>query len=204
MSYGMWVLGSHGAYQIDQNYSNLAAYSIETRPNGSAIPFHANEFGLIRPNGNGHIVPSPAEPGVWASTSSYQYIHTKPAYDVAQSSEQYGLRVWQPSGALAFDSGHRNLSVVGKVEMGRQSAAITVNLPASLKTRAVIALEFMLFWADTADIFNMSWYSPGCQFINNNTLRFYTYRWYYPKTDHWPLTHVAWGPPTAQFHIVEY
>lgn len=141
MSYGLRIYNESGYVQIDDTYSNFTVIASGSGASAQEITFPAQARPPL-------VLISPASDGQplvrWSlQTSSFQvrggsfsYKVLVPTSDIGAGAESYGLRVYNASGGICFDSGREQFRVLKSVTFVPTSltSEVYIDVPAGSGT----------------------------------------------------------------------
>lgn len=147
---GLSIYNSSGSIIISESYRNYHLASSGTIANSGSLPTVPT----------GHILcvrPTTAGALIYASTTGGSYIKVNTGsiewalfrIEIPASSETYGLRVFTPSGTIAYDSGIRSMLPVSLSRLAQSVNGSTVAVtqpfaPSAIRKRYVLASSFRI------------------------------------------------------------
>lgn len=213
MSYGLNVIGSNGNYQIQDGFTTFLVKSLGSVASGTDLSSYHNpangEFLLLRPSSNSGSLylggNASSQTIMLCSSGNITYIVATPAKNVSLSSDTFGLRVWDASGSLIFDSGAKYvLPVVNSFLPNIKTAPIfrpislTVAAPNYGRSRYITYAYFFPVGIEPHGPHASYWFYPRCTWVSSTSFSFDV-----RQVVGAPVPYPGYYPPNRHFLILE-
>lgn len=210
MSYGLNIIGSNGNYQIQDGFTTFLVKSLGSVASGTNLSSYHNpangEVLLLRPSSNSGSLylgrNAASQTSMLCSSGNITYIVATPARNVSPSSDTFGLRVWDASESLIFDSGAKYVlpvvnSFLPNIQTApsfRPSSSLTVAAPNYGRSRYITYAYFFPIGMEPYGPGASYWIYPRCTWVSSTSFSFDVrqevgappapYPWYYPSDRH--------------------
>ncbi len=173
---GLSVSNASGAVIISETYKNYHLVSSGAVSNSTALPtVAAGELLCVRPSSAGALIYASGTSGSFIKVNTGSVEWVKFQFEIPATAQNYGLRVFTPTGTIAFDSGAKAMLPVSITRMSQGSYGSSLSItqpftPGANRKRYALASSFRLTGIAETGAQYQNWRGTGIVWSSDNSM----------------------------------